>query len=112
MGARWKGLTETLSTSTHNLCNCDDVRKMVKNELPLIFDSGGINRTKFGATEYQLKSNIPMSIYKWTLTRDTLSSGVCKQRRCRPACASAPLLFPFWKVSYLNLLQAKFQFSS
>ena len=25
---------------------------------------------------------------------------------------SAPLLFVFWKVSYLDLLQAKFQFSS
>ena len=25
---------------------------------------------------------------------------------------SAPLLFAFWKVSYLNLLKAKFQFSS
>ena len=25
---------------------------------------------------------------------------------------SAPLLFAFWKVSYLNLLQAKFKFSS
>ena len=24
----------------------------------------------------------------------------------------APLLFTYWKVSYLNLLQAKFQYSS
>ena len=37
--------------------------------------------------------------------------GVCKQQRCRPACAdcSESLLFSFWKVSYLNLLQVKFQ---
>ena len=29
---------------------------------------------------------------------------------CMRADWSAPLLFAFWKVSYLNLLQAKFQF--
>ena len=35
------------------------------------------------------------------------------QTRLRiPAVWSAPLLFTFWKVSYINLLQAKFQFSS
>ena len=28
------------------------------------------------------------------------------------AVRSAPLLFAFWKVSYVNLLQVKFQFSS
>ena len=28
------------------------------------------------------------------------------------AVRSAPLLFAYWKISYLNLLQAKFQFSS
>ena len=28
------------------------------------------------------------------------------------AAWSAPLLFVLWKVSYLNMLQAKFQFSS
>ena len=41
--------------------------------------------------------------------------GVCQKQRCRPACASAQtdqhLCFSL-KVSYFNLLQAKFQFSS
>ena len=52
------------------------------------------------------------------LTRETLSSVVCGQQRGRPACASAQsaqrLIFAFWKVSlsYLDLLPAKFEFSS
>ena len=56
----------------------------------------------------------------WASTQENLSSGVCEQHRRRPACAqasfcavrSAPLLFAFWKESYVNLLQVKFQFSS
>ena len=50
----------------------------------------------------------------WALSRENLSSGVCEQHRRRPACAdwSAPLLFTFWKVSYLDLIRAKFRFSS
>ena len=46
------------------------------------------------------------------------SLGVCEQQRRRPACGyviravwSAPLLFAYWKVSHLDLLLAKFQFS-
>ena len=53
----------------------------------------------------------------WALTRENLSSGVCEQHRRRPACASAQsyqcLCYSFfWKVSYVNLIQVKFQFSS
>ena len=36
---------------------------------------------------------------------------VCDQQR-RSSALSAPLIFVYWIVSYLNLLQAKFQFSS
>ena len=54
--------------------------------------------------------------YNWALLRENLSLGVCKQHRRRPAWASAQsdqrlLLFAFWKVSYVHLLQVKFQFS-
>ena len=50
-------------------------------------------------------------------TRENPSSGVCEQHRRRPACALAQSdqLFCyslFWKVSYVNLLQVQFQFSS
>ena len=41
----------------------------------------------------------------WRTTKAQTSLGI-------PAVWSAPLLFAYWKVSYLNLLQAKFQFSS
>ena len=53
----------------------------------------------------------------WALSRENLSSVVCEQQRLRSACTSTQpdqrlcYLF-FWKVSYLNLLPAKFKFSS
>ena len=35
-------------------------------------------------------NHIPwLIIIKWASTRENLSSGVCEQQRCRPACASA-----------------------
>ena len=43
----------------------------------------------------------------WSSTWKNLSFEVCVR-----ADLSAPLLFTFWKVSYLDLLQVKFQFSS
>ena len=43
-------------------------------------------------------------------TWEKLSSGFCEQHSCRQAW-SAPLLFAYWKVSYLGLLQVKLQFS-
>ena len=52
----------------------------------------------------------------WASTRENLSSGVCEQHRQTSlhihAVWSMPLLFSFWKVSYVNLLQMKFQLSS
>ena len=36
----------------------------------------------------------------------------CLEQWCRPACASANALYAFWKVSFLNLLQANFHCSS
>ena len=48
--------------------------------------------------------------YTWASTRETLSSGVYEQQI--RADWSAPLLFALSKVSYLYLLQAKFQVSS
>ena len=40
--------------------------------------------------------------------------GVCEQQRHRPtwAAGSRPLLFAYWKVSYLNLLKVNFKFSN
>ena len=42
----------------------------------------------------------------WASPREKLSSGGCEHIR---AVQSAPLLFAFWKVSYVNLLQVKFK---
>ena len=60
--------------------------------------------------------------FSWVLssrasTQVNLSSEVCEQQRHRPACVSAQsdqrLCYSlFWKVPYIILLQAKFQFSS
>ena len=44
----------------------------------------------------------------WALTPENLSSEVCEQHR---RAWSAPLLFAYWKVSYLDLLRVKFQIS-
>ena len=49
--------------------------------------------------------------------RKPVFGGVCEQHRRRPACTSAQpdqrLCYSFfWKASYVNLLQVKFQFSS
>ena len=54
--------------------------------------------------------------YIWASMRENLS-GVCKQHRRRPVCASVQfdqrLFYSFFlTVSYINLLQVKFQFSS
>ena len=51
------------------------------------------------------------------LVARNLSSGglrttLAQTSLCIRAVWSAPLLFAFWKVSYLDLLRAKFQFSS
>ena len=53
-------------------------------------------------------------LIKWASSWQNLSSGVCDQQMGRPVWVdwSAPLLFPFCKVSYLSLLHVKFQFSS
>ena len=53
----------------------------------------------------------------WALSQENLSSGVCKQNTgadqpAHPRSLITPLLFAFWKVSYLDLLRLKFQFSS
>ena len=58
-----------------------------------------------------------ISVQHMDLDSRNLSSGIREQQRRRPACTSMQtdqhlLLFPFWKVSYLNLLQVKFQLSS
>ena len=48
-----------------------------------------------------------------TLPWENLSLGGWEQQRRRPACAwSATLLLANWKVSYQNLLQAKFHYPS
>ena len=56
-----------------------------------------------------------MVIAIWASTRENLSLGVCEQQRCRPACTFAQsdqhLCYCYWKVSYLDLLQAEFRFS-
>ena len=55
---------------------------------------------------------------KWASMRENLSSGVCEQQRRRTAWADGqydqglPLIFANWKVSYLDLITAKFQLSS
>ena len=56
-----------------------------------------------------MKSNIGLRCEKTCIR---LSLGVCEQLRLRPVCASSvwsvPLLFTYWKVSNLNLLQTNF----
>ena len=52
-------------------------------------------------------------IHKMSLDMRKPVFGVSKQQKCRPACTGQPahlLLAFFWKVSYLNLVQAKFHF--
>ena len=49
---------------------------------------------------------------KWASTRENLSATKAQTSLCIRAVLSAPLLVAFWKALYLNLLQAKFQFSS
>ena len=60
-------------------------------------------------------NNNPVYIWVFIYARK-LVFWVCEVQRRRPACASAqlftPLLFTYWKVSYLKMLPAKFQFSS
>ena len=43
----------------------------------------------------------------WASSQEPLSSGFANNKG-----ADQPALFSFWKVSYLDLLRAKFQFSS
>ena len=53
---------------------------------------------------------------KWASTRENLSSGFANNKVAdQPAHPRSPIstfVIHFWKVSYVNLLQVKFQFSS
>ena len=70
---------------------------------------GAINGILMGV--YAVVNQYP----KWAVMQGNLSSGACVQHRHRPACASAQsakhLCYSLF-VSYVNLLQAKFEFSS
>ena len=67
--------------------------------------------------DVNLGPTVQMYMYIWALTQENLSLGFATTRAQTSlhihAVWSAPLLFANWKVySYLDLLQAKFQFSS
>ena len=63
-----------------------------------------------GASRVNLQDSI------WALTRENLSSGVCKQQGHRPSCPNAQsdqhLCYPLIEKYRIDLLQVKFQFSS
>ena len=44
---------------------------------------------RFGLKLYEKNVSISMCTNNWASPRENLSSGVCEQHRCRPACASA-----------------------
>ena len=70
------------------------------------------------AMEYfDIAAKSPAFCTKMSIIRENLPSGVREQHSRRPACASVQsdqrlCLSLFLKVSYVNLLQMKFQFSS
>ena len=69
------------------------------------------------ANKVLLNNLVVITASKRASTRENLSLGVCEQHRRRPACASVQsdqrLCYTLiGKVSYVNLLQVKFEFSS
>ena len=69
-------------------------------------------RNSFSYALHLLRHNYIMIMR--ALTRENPSSRDCEQKRRIPACTdwSVPLLFSYWKVSYLNLFPANLQYSS
>ena len=98
-------------------------KKLLSGSPPTRCDVRGQFSSDFAVVwEFDITFNIfsvisQQSVIVWASTRENLSSGFCEQHRRRPACASTQsdqrLCYSlFWKATYLNVLQAKSQFSS
>ena len=71
-----------------------------------------MSRVKHSTTEPLHSRNIWYKLHCYMgLATKNPAFEVCQQQKLKPACASrqSPLFFTYWKVSYQNLIKAKFQ---
>ena len=81
------------------------------------FDDVDKQWIKEGSVFQYLKTNAPSKLWQLNLGLDARVFGGLRTTQAQTslrirAVWSAPLLFAFWKVLHVNLLQGKFQFSS